>query len=567
MNFRSKIVTSLAASCMTLAASAAFAQALTHVPGANPKQPGLVTPTQLSPELQQIVRAAGANPVENPSPGITHYGYANVSATAPMVAKPNTLSNVEATKTEPDKNTYLRLERQVGPDAGYAYGSHFLFQGHEAGLVVDPPINNVNRQGAITRVNLDADAAHRVTVLATRDVNGNVLPAFDGSTWYPFSERLLLTAEFGSGPGGSGGGVWQATAGYPSNAEALGGILGRGGYEGIQADAAGNLWIVEDVGGAVPVAGSNARVANSFIFRFTPKNPRNLKDGGKLQVLQLASRAHAGPIIFNSGDALTQDMKDMHSYGNAFATKWVTIHDTAANGFADFDANALARLNGGTPFKRPENGVFRPGSGFREFFFTETGDTNATSTANAEHGGFGGIMKLTQANPSADTGVLSLFFRGDREHTALDNIQFWDEHKVLAGEDRGDTLHTQGNAVPGLIGALDSIWLLDTRKDYVVATNKPVRIIAQGRDASATVDSALLGSPGFQNDGDNETTGIHVSDGDARIDGILGAKVPRPFRDDWRVFYTQQHGDNVTYEIIRTSREGVSAQRGDLDSE
>jgi hypothetical protein len=382
-----------------------------------------------------------------------------------------------------------------------------------------------------------------VTVLATKDVNGNVLPAFDGSTWYPFSERLLLTAEFGSGPGGSGGGVWQATAGYPSNAEALGGILGRGGHEGIQADAAGNLWIVEDVGGAVPVAGSNARVANSFIFRFTPKNPRNLKDGGKLQVLQLASRAHAGPIVFNSGDALTQDMKDLHSYADVFTTKWVTIHDTAANGFADFDANALAKVNGGTPFKRPENGVFRPGSGFREFIFTETGDTNATSTANAEHGGFGGIMKLTQANPSADTGVLSLFFRGDREHTALDNIQFWDEHKVLAGEDRGDTLHTQGNAVPGLIGALDSIWLLDTRKDYVVATNKPVRIIAQGRDASATVDSALLGSPGFQNDGDNETTGIHVSDGDARIDGILDAKIPRPFR------------------------EGGSAQRGDLDSE
>lgn len=80
-------------------------------------------------------------------------------------------------------------------------------------------------------------------------------------------------------------------------------------------------------------------------------------------------------------------------------------------------------------------------------------------------------------------------------------------------------------------------------------------------------NSALLGSPGFQNDGDNETIGIHVSDGDARIAGILGAKIPRPFRDDWRVFYTQQHGDNVTYEIIRASREGGSAQRGDLDNE
>jgi hypothetical protein len=35
-----------------------------------------------------------------------------------------------------------------------AYASHFLFPGHEAGLVVDPPINNVNRQGAITKVEL-----------------------------------------------------------------------------------------------------------------------------------------------------------------------------------------------------------------------------------------------------------------------------------------------------------------------------------------------------------------------------------------------------------------------------
>ncbi len=473
------------------------------------------------------MRAAGAFPVENPSAGITHYGYANVGPAAPMMPTPNTVSNVEATKTEPDKNTYLVLQRQAGPDAGYDYGSHFLFQGHEAGLVVAPPVNNVNRQGAITRINLDADAAHRVTVLATQDVSGNPLPAFDGSTWYPFSQHLLLTAEFGNGSGGSGGGVWQATAGFPSRAEPLGGILGRGGYEGIQADAAGNIWIVEDVGGAVPAAGSNARVANSFIYRFVPKNPSDLGTGGRLQVLQLASRAHSGPILFNAADALTQDLKDLHTYGIGFATQWITIHDTAVDGTADFDANTLAKQKGGTPFKRPENGVFRPGSQFREFFFTETGDTNATSTANAQFGGFGGIMKLTQSHPSADTGVLSLFFLGDQQHTAFDNIQFWGEHKLVAVEDRGDTLHTQGNGVAGVTGALDSGWLLDTRREYSIATNTPVRIIAQGRDPSATIDSALLGSTGFQNDGDNEITGIHVSDGDARHRAASSARRSR----------------------------------------
>ena len=78
-----------------------------------------------------------------------------------------------------------------------------------------------------------------------------------------------------------------------------------------------------------------------------------------------------------------------------------------------------------------------------------------------------------------------------------------------------------------------------------------MRIIAEGRDPSATIDSGLLGTAGFQNDGDNEITGIHVSDGDPTTHGLLGAKRPRPFEDGWRVFYTAQHGDNVTWEILR----------------
>jgi hypothetical protein len=532
---------SLAASGIVLTAGAALAQSLTHVPSANGKLPGLVTPTVLSPELAQIVRASGAYAVENPSTGITHYGYANVGATVPMLATPNSVSNVEATKTEPDKNTYLRLHRQAGPDASYDYGNHFLYQGHEAGLVVNPPVNNVNRQGAITRINLDADAAHRVTVLATQDTQGNPLPAFDGSTWNPFAERLLFTAEFGNGPGGSGGGVWQATVDYPSRVEPLGGILGRGGYEGIQADAAGNLWIVEDVGGAIPAAGSNARVANSFIYRFVPRNPYNLLAGGALQVLQLASRAHVGPIVFNAADALTQDLMDLHTYGNVFTTTWVTIHDTAIDGSADFDANAQARLKGGTPFKRPENGVFRPGSDFREFFFTETGDTNALTQAGSAFGGFGGLFKVSQRRPTDDHGTLRLFFLGDVAHTGLDNLAFLTKDHLLSVEDAGDGLHAQRNA-------LDSMYLFDVRTDYSNPARQPVRVLAQGRDASATIDASSAVSLG--NEGDNEITGIHVSDGDPTVNGVLGNKNPRPFDGKWRVFYTQQHGDNTTWEII-----------------
>jgi len=281
-----------------------------------------------------------------------------------------------------------------------------------------------------------------------------------------------------------------------------------------------------------------------------PKNKHDLKAGGKLQALQVASKRHAGPIVFNpddpDGDILSLDVKDLHSYGVTFDTKWIVIHDTDVDGFVPFDANAAAKIKQATPFKRPENGVFRPGTGFREFYFTETGDTNKDTEAGADFGGFGGIFRLAQKNGSSDSWRLSIFYKGGVAHTGFDNIAFWSKNKLVVVEDAGDTLHTQRNA-------LDSAYLFDVNTDYTNPAIQPLRILAQGRDASATFDSPLTdGRPanGFQNDGDNEITGIHISDGDDSVHGLLGARNPRPFRDGWRVFYTQQHGDNVTYEII-----------------
>ena len=111
--------------------------------------------------------------------------------------------------------------------------------------------------------------------------------------------------------------------------------------------------------------------------------------------------------------------------------------------------------------------------------------------------------------------------------------------------------------------------MFDTSVDYSKPEHKPVRFIAEGRDASATIDSALGGlslpSSWFSNDGDNEITGIHVSDGDPGKDGILGAKKPKPFNKDgkWRAFWTQQHGDNVTYELVRSDADRSAGFDGD----
>jgi len=108
-------------------------------------------------------------------------------------------------------------------------------------------------------------------------------------------------------------------------------------------------------------------------------------------------------------------------------------------------------------------------------------------------------------------------------------------------QDAGDLLHTQANA-------LDSGYTFDTTVDYSNQANQPVRWLAEGRDASATIDSAFGGFN--KNDGDNEITGAHVSNGDPGTDGILGARIPRLGDGQWRWFYTQQHGDNATYEVV-----------------
>jgi hypothetical protein len=509
---------------------------VTSVPTANQRATGYSPASRLSPELAQVSVAQGATKLENPSGIVSFYGYENDVPSADNPALPQMLPAgtpaTEAQKTEPDKNTYLIL-RGSGPDNSYDYGSHFLFQGHENAA------KNAagQRLGYLTRINLDADAQHRVTLMATQDTSGKPLATIDGSSWDPFARRLILTTESNTAP------TYAATADYPSTVEDVSGALGRGGYEGVQSDSDGNLWLVEDIGG-VAKGGTAAKVPNSFVYRYVPRHPGDLHDG-RLEALQVLN-SHGDPITVESQQALNApDQVALHSYGNEFDTRWVTIHDTASDGNASFDANAAAKSAHATPFKRPENGVFRPGSKFTQFFFDETGDTSAISPENSSAGGWGGIQELSQSSASAGTGKLRLFYSGDQAHTGLDNIAFFSRDSLSLVEDAGDTLHGQRNG-------LDSAFVWDVTHDYSKGSTQPIRWLAEGRDASATIDAA---NGGFgKNDGDNEITGLHVSDGDASTKGILGVKIPTLFKHGWRAFYTQQHGDNNTYEVIRAPR-------------
>ncbi|HEX6454902.1 MAG TPA: alkaline phosphatase PhoX [Solirubrobacterales bacterium] len=500
---------------------------LTGVPDANTKSAGYAPASMLSPELRQVAVAQGSTRLEDPSALTSYYGYDNDvlnSAGQPQML-PTPSSPTEAHKTEPDKNTYLVFKQGLaGADPSYDYGTHFLFQGHEGGA---------GGAGYITRVNLDADAAHRVTLLADHDSEGKPLATIDGSTWDPFAQRLLFTTENANAP------TYAATPSYPSVVTDVSGALGRGGYEGIQDDSAGDLWICEDIGGSSK-PGTKARKPNSYVYRYVPQSPGDLAHG-KLQALQVLNEA-GEPITAASQETVNSpDQLALHTYGKSFETRWVTIHDTATDGTAPFQALPLARAANATPFKRPENGAFQPGTGFTKFFFDETGDTNAESVENAKAGGWGSVFELSQSGPSAGTGTLRVFYNGDAAHAGFDNVTFLSRTAVTFVEDAGDTLHSQRNA-------LDSGWVFQVGSDYSQPQNQPLRWLAEGRDPSATIDAD---NGGFgKNDGDNEITGAVVSDGDPSPQGILGARIPELGTPQWRWFYTQQHGDNATYEVL-----------------
>ena len=520
------VIAALSIALVTMAASTAaagdvrvFDETVSGVPAAN-CCPNTPSGNIYSPEFVPGLIDQGSDLLENPSGPITQFG--NLS---------------DGSRTEPDENTYLILDHNPGgPTPGYDYGRHFLFQGHEMP-------NGATNRAYVTRINLDVAAPdHRITLLTPGDAN--FLTGFnsiDGSTWNPFSRTLLFTQEDGAIGGViEMGADFDPATGAGEDLRTLYGSLGRGGYEGIHPDDRGNVLIIEDVGGStVPsgvIPGQFGRNPNSFVYRFVPTSPDDLTQG-KLQALQVSIGGHA--VVFvpfsmehPTGDVLSNNQLLLHTVGASWPVQWVTIHDTAVDGTGAFDANARAKAAGATPFKRPENAQFQPNSHFQTFFFTTTGDTDNRAGIQPElaaRGSWCGLFRV-DLDASRDTGHISLVVLGDADHAAFDNITFVDsKDTVLLAEDRGDTLHDQLNK-------LDSIWAYRL-KDSDPTKNVVSRFLALGQDIVAAV-------PGQE---DNEPTGVHMSEGDATIEGLIGTKAFK--RERAMLFFTQQHGENNLFEV------------------
>ena len=464
------------------------------VPAANPVE---LSDNIISAGFALSLTQQGQDLLENPSSPISNFGHLE-----------------DGTGTEPDENLYLILDHNPGgPTEGYEYGRHFLFQGHE----------NSGDLAYVTRINLDvSNPDHRVTLLTPPGTDGLThFNSIDGSTWNPFSQTLLSTQEHGNT-----GGVIEMGADFDSSTgggeglRTLYGSMGQGGYEGIHPDSKGNILIIEDVGGALFGFAKNP---NSFVYRFMPNDPADLSQG-KLQALQVLIDGE--PVTFHpEGDTLSENQLKLHTLGTTYPVRWITLHDTAVDGTEPFDANATAKAAGATPFKRPENAQFQPGTNFGTFFFVITGDTDANAGNDPElaaRGAWGGIFRVDIA-PNQQVGTIGIVVLGDADHSSFDNLTFMGRTTFLVGEDRGDTLHDQLNK-------LDSIWAYDVR-----FPNDPARFVALGQDRFAT-------------DEDNETTGIHYSDGNSSIEGVLGRHVPSV--QDARLFFTQQHGEQNLFEVV-----------------
>ena len=505
------IATTIALATMAASNAAAdhikvFNENVSGVPSANPVAVG---DNVYSPEFAPGLVAEGMDVLENPSGVITRFG--NLSSGA---------------RTEPDENTYLILDHNPGgPTPDYDYGRHFLFQGHE----------NSGNLAYVTRINLDvASPDHRFTLLTPVGMNGLTgFNSIDGSTWNPFSGTMLFTQEAGANGGViEMGSDFDPNTGGGSGLRTLYGSLGRGGFEGIHPDDSGNIWIVEDSGGTTVM--NNGKNPNSFVYRFVPLHTGDLTRG-KLQALQVS--INGNPVVFvpvdsghPNGDTRSQNQLLLHTVGASWPVQWVTVHDTEVNGTDSFDANAMAKAAGATPFKRPENGQFQPGSHFRTFVFLITGDTDnvaGTDPVLAARGAWGGIFRV-DLDANRESGNISLVVLGDADHASFDNITFVDDKDtILVTEDRGDLLHDQLNT-------LDSIWAykLDQRHPE---RNIAARFVALGLDRLAT-------------DEDNEPTGLHMSEGDATIGGLIGTKVFR--KDRAMLFFTEQHGENNLFEVL-----------------
>ena len=378
-------------------------------------------------------------------------------------------------RASPTRTPTSCVKGQHGADPKYDYGTHFLYQGHELDTA-DGRLHHAHQPRRRRRP--PRDEARR-----DRGRRQTPIPEIDGSTWDPFAQRLLFTTE-----GGAEGGVDRgARSTIPSKVSTLWGVLGQGGYEGIQNDQLRQR--LHRRGHRRPGRqGQHARqAAEQLRLPLPAERPDQPRQGrqaaGAAGRVARASRRRSSSTTARPTPTSSRPTPRTCT-PTAMSSRRCGSRSTTPtkDGTAAFDANAAAKKAGGTPFKRPENGQFKPGTGFKKFFFAETGDTTLTTEAGTQYGGFGAIQELRQ-DPKSDKGTLRLFYQSDKAHSSFDNVTFFDKTHVIvrAGPGRRPAQRRSTRSTRASCS---------TSTGTTPSGAQPVRVIAEGRDPSATIDSA-----------------------------------------------------------------------------
>ena len=215
------------------------------------------------------------------------------------------------------------------------------------------------KQGYITRINLDADAAHRVTLLATRTSTARRSRRSTARPGIRGPSELLFTTENAERAD------LRGDAGLPVDRRRR---LGRARPRRLRGHPERLRRQPLDRRGHRRREQGRDDARSSRTASSTATCPRTPGDLAQRQAPGAPGAATRTAIRSRSSRRQPLNAPDqlaLHTYGNVFDTRWVTIHDTAADGNAPFNANVAAKAAHATPFKRPgERRSSGPGSHF-----------------------------------------------------------------------------------------------------------------------------------------------------------------------------------------------------------
>ena len=222
------------------------------------------------------------------------------------------------------------------------------------------PGPRVGPRGYVTRINLDeTDPLKRVTLISDTDAGGNAYPTIDGITWDPFTRQLLLTAE-SSAPKGGVFAVGLDANGDPSTAAGR-----RGSTRSAPAATRASRTTPTATSGSSRTSAAPAveRRQGAQQLRLPLPADRQDRPHRGRHAPGAADRAHATApghdVQLQSEPVGPVHRRPAHL---RHVVRDAVGHDPHRHDGRPFDATAAAKAANATPFKRPENGVFRPGT-------------------------------------------------------------------------------------------------------------------------------------------------------------------------------------------------------------